>query len=304
MNSPESTTPARLLARALRLGLDRLDAQLLLLHALGRPEHDRAWLLAHDTDTLPPSVQTAFDACVRRRLAGEPVAYITGHKEFYGLDLQVDERVLVPRPDTETLVEWALSLLPVANSLPLPAGDSLPLPLGEGRGEGMPPHKQVLDLGTGSGAIALALKHARPDVQVTAVDASADALAVARANAEHLRLKVTFKQGSWFEGINRQFDLIVSNPPYVAAQDPHLDALKHEPRQALTSGADGLDDIRRIISRARAHLHPGGWLLLEHGWDQAGAVRALLVDAGFEDVQSRPDLAGIPRCSGGRTQPS
>jgi len=282
-------------------GLDRLDAQLLLLHALGRPAQDRAWLLAHDTDALPAPVQAAFDTCVQRRLDGEPVAYITGHKEFFGLDLQVDARVLVPRPDTETLVEWALSLLP--HPLPLPTGSSLPLPLGEGRGEGLPP-QQILDLGTGSGAIALALKHTRPDVQVTAVDASADALAVARANAQRLRLDVAFTQGSWLEGINTQFDLIVSNPPYIAAQDRHLKDLKHEPLQALASGADGLDDIRRIITQARAHLHPGGWLLLEHGWDQAGAVRALLIDAGFEDVQSRADLAGIERCSGGRTQRS
>jgi release factor glutamine methyltransferase len=133
------------------------------------------------------------------------------------------------------------------------------------------------------------------------VDASADALAVARANAQRLNLDVAFTQGSWLEGINNQFDLIVSNPPYIAAQDPHLDALKHEPLQALASGADGLDDIRSIITQARAHLHPGGWLLLEHGWDQAGAVRALLTAAGFENVQSRPDLAGIERCSGGRT---
>jgi len=293
MDSPDSPTPARLLAHALRPGLDRLDAQLLLLHALGRPAQDRAWLVAHDTDALPATTQAAFDTCVQRRLDGEPVAYITGHKEFFGLDLQVDARVLVPRPDTETLVEWALFLLP------RPADSSPPLPLGEGRGEGLPP-TQILDLGTGSGAIALALKHSRPDVQVTAVDASAEALAVARANAQRLRLDVAFLQRSWFEGINKQFYLIVSNPPYIAAQDPHLDALKHEPLQALASGADGLDDIRRITTQARAHLHPGGWLLLEHGWDQAHAVRALLIGAGFEDVQSRPDLAGIERCSGGR----
>lgn len=268
------------IAAAQAVGLDRLDAQLLLLHTLGRPGHARAWLLAHDTDALPATVQAAFDACVQRRLAGEPVAYITGHKEFFGLDLQVDARVLVPRPDTETLVEWALSLLS------LPAGSSPP---------------QILDLGTGSGAIALAIKHTRPDVQVTAVDASAEALAVARANAQCLGLDVAFIQGSWFKGINQQFDLVVSNPPYIAAQDPHLNALTHEPLQALASGADGLDDIRRIIPQARTHLHPGGWLLLEHGWDQAQSVRALLIDAGFEDVQSRRDLSGIERCSGGQT---
>jgi len=285
-------------------GLDRLDAQLLLLYALGRPAQDRAWLLAHDTDALPAPVQAAFDTCVQRRLDGEPVAYITGHKEFFGLDLQVDARVLVPRPDTETLVEWALSLLPLpeGSSPLLPAASSPPLPLGEGGGEGKP--LRVIDLGTGSGAIALALKHTRSDAQVTAVDASADALVVARANAQRLRLDVAFTQGSWLEGISTQFDLIVSNPPYIAAQDRHLKDLKHEPLQALASGADGLDDIRRIITQARTHLHPGGWLLLEHGWDQAEAVRALLIDAGFEDVQSRADLAGIERCSGGRTQRS
>lgn len=285
MNSPEFNTPARLLAHATEQGLDRLDAQLLLLHALGRAAHDRAWLLAHDTDALPATVQTAFDACVQRRIDGEPVAYITGHKEFFGLDLQVDKRVLVPRPDTETLVEWALSLLP------LPPGEGMPV-------------RQIIDLGTGSGAIALALKHVRPDLQLTAVDTSADALAVARANAQRLRLDVAFTQGNWLESIHKQFDLIVSNPPYIAAQDRHLKDLRHEPLQALASGADGLDDIRRIITQARAHLHPGGWLLLEHGWDQATAVRALLIAAGFEDVQSRRDLAGIERCSGGRTQRS
>jgi release factor glutamine methyltransferase len=271
-------TIAQALLQVQSRGLDRLDAQMLLLHALGRPAQDRAWLATHDSDTLPATVQAAFDACAQRRVAGEPVAYITGHKEFFGLDLQVDTRVLVPRPDTETLVEWALSLRPY------------------------PQH--ILDLGTGSGAIALALKHTRPDVQVTAVDASADALAVARANAQHLGLDVAFTQGSWFEGINQQFDLIVSNPPYVAAQDLHLKDLTHEPLQALASGADGLDDIRQIITQARAHLRPGGWLLLEHGWDQARAVRDLLLAAGFEDVQSRRDLAGIERCSGGRTQRS
>jgi release factor glutamine methyltransferase len=268
-------------------GLDRLDAQLLLLHALGRPTHDRAWLLAHDGDPLPAAAQAAFDAAVQRRAAGEPVAYLTGHKEFFGLDLQVDRRVLVPRPDTETLVEWALA--------------SLPPPLGEGRGGGTP--LRVIDLGTGSGAIALALKHSRPDLEVTAVDASADALAVARANAQQLQLDVHFQQGSWLSQVTGRFDLIVSNPPYIAAQDRHLDALRHEPLQALASGTDGLDDLRQIIAQARAHLRPGGWLLLEHGWDQAAAVRGLLAEAGLAEVQSRPDLSGIERCSGGRKPP-
>jgi release factor glutamine methyltransferase len=301
MNAPEPTLAQRL-AHAQTLGLERLDAQLLLLHVLGRAAQDRAWLLAHDSDALPAAVQTAFDACVQRRLGGEPVAYITGHKEFYGLDLLVDERVLVPRPDTETLVEWALSLfpLPAAASLPLSPGGSPPLPLGEGRGEGLPPQPHILDLGTGSGAIALAIKHARPEAQVSAVDASTRALQLAQANARRLQLPIEFMHGSWLSGINERYHLIVSNPPYIAALDPHLQALRHEPLRALASGTDGLDDIRDIIAQARAHLQPGGWLLLEHGWDQAQAVRDLLLAAGFEDVQSRRDLSGIERCSGGR----
>lgn len=264
------------LLHAQSLGLDRLDAQLLMLHALGKPAHDRAWLLAHDTDALPPVAQAAFDASAQRRAAGVPLAYLTGHKEFFGLDLQVDAGVLVPRPETETLVEWALEVLAKV------------------------PHAAVIDLGTGSGAIALALKATRPDLHVTALDASADALQVAQANARRLQLQVEFLQGSWLTGVSGRYHAIVSNPPYVAAADPHLEALTHEPLQALASGDDGLDDIRLIVSQARAHLHPGGWLLLEHGYDQAAAVRALLLDAGFENVQSRQDLSGIERCSGGR----
>ena len=257
-------------------GLDRLDAQLLLLHALGRDAMDRAWLTAHDTDVVSPAARALFEAGVARRAAGEPLAYITGHKEFYGLNLAVDARVLVPRPDTETLVDWALEVLS-----PTPAA-------------------RVIDLGTGSGAIALALKHTRADLRVSAVDASADALAVARANAQRLQLDVKWAQDNWLEGVSGQFDAIVSNPPYIAAADHHLDALIHEPLSALTSGADGLDDIRTIISQASAHLHKGGWLLLEHGYDQAEAVRDLLSEAGFSHVQSRHDLAGIERCSGAR----
>lgn len=270
------------LRHALVLGLDRLDAQLLVLHALGRPAHDRAWLLAHDTDVLPLDVLAVWQLTVLRRAAGEPLAYITGHKEFFGLDLQVDARVLVPRPDTETLVEWALELLPRA------------------RGAATPGTADILDLGTGSGAIALALKHSRPDLQVVALDQSAEALAVARANAERLNLAVHWLQGSWLDGVKGQFQLIVSNPPYIAAADTHLAALRHEPLQALASGTDGLDDIRTIVGQASAHLLPGGWLLLEHGYDQAAAVRALLSSAGMHNVQSRRDLAGIERCSGGQ----
>ena len=158
---------------------------------------------------------------------------------------------------------------------------------------------RILDLGTGSGAIALAVKRTRPDAQVSAVDASKDALDVARANAQRLGLEVEFVHGSWFSPVRDQFHLIVSNPPYIAVHDKHLNGLRHEPLQALTSGSDGLDDIRKIIKLARVHLHPGGWLLLEHGFDQAAQVRALLLGTGFGNVQSRRDLNGIERCSGG-----
>jgi release factor glutamine methyltransferase len=266
---------AEALSAAAALGLERLDAQLLLLHVLGRPASDRAWLLAHDTDALPPGAQEAFGQLAQRRAAGEPVAYLTGTREFFGLPLAVDARVLVPRPDTETLVEWSLDVL---------AGRDAPA---------------VVDLGTGSGAIALAIQSMLPDARVEAVDRSGDALAVARANAYRLGLPVHFRHASWLEGAGR-YDLIVSNPPYVAADDPHLPALRHEPREALAAGADGLADLRRIVADAPAHLAPGGWLLLEHGWDQAEAVRGLLAAAGFVEIASRADLAGILRCSGGR----
>ena len=270
-------TVAQALRAVAALGLDRLDAQLLLLHALGRPVHERAWLLAHDADALPVDAWTTLSRLSARRVAGEPVAYLLGEKEFHGLALQVDARVLVPRPDTETLVDWALDLLQAQ----------------------VGPH--VLDLGTGSGAIALALQQARPDAQIDAVDASAEALAVARQNGRRLGLPVQFAQADWLEGAAAGYDLIVSNPPYIAAGDPHLPALVHEPASALVSGADGLDDIRRIVHDAPRHLAAGGWLLLEHGHDQADAVRTLLAAHGFADVQSRDDLAGIARCSGGRT---
>jgi release factor glutamine methyltransferase len=202
------------------------------------------------------------------------VAYIVGSKPFFGLDLQVDKRVLVPRPDTETLVEWALTF------------DT---------------SKTVLDMGTGSGAIALALKSVRPDWQVTALDASSEALAVAQSNAKRLNLNVTFLQSTWFDDLQAsQYDIIVSNPPYIVEGDWHMATLAHEPKQALTSGADGLDDIRQIIQQAPDFLPSGGWLLLEHGYDQAAAVRDLLVQRGFVQVQSKQDLAGIERCSGGK----
>lgn len=280
---PTSVTVAESLRQAQTQGLARVDAQILLLHSLQRPLHDRAWLLAHDGDTLTAAQTATWQDALQRRLQGEPVAYITGRKDFFGLTLAVDARVLDPRPDTETLVEWALACLP----------ESAP--------ETRSP--RILDLGTGSGAVALALQHARPDAKVWAVDASEDALAVARANAARLHLGVQFMASDWLCAVDVQrtgrFDLIVSNPPYVAENDPHLAALTHEPLSALTSGADGLEDIRRIIAQAPAYLAPGGWLLLEHGWDQSAAVQSLLQAAGFAQVQSRQDLAGIQRCTGG-----
>ena len=273
MNTP---TLAQALAQAHTLGLARIDAQLLLLHAVGRPDAGRAWLLAHDSDAMDEALHTQFIALCQRRLAGEPVAYLTGRKEFYGLPLQVDARVLDPRPDTETLVEWALEVI---------------APLASPR---------VVDLGTGSGAIALALQSQRTDAQVLAVDASTDALAVALANAERLGLPVQFHQANWLAGVEGPFDAIVSNPPYIPSADPHLAALTHEPLQALVSGADGLEDLRTIVAQAPTHLRPGGWLLLEHGYDQAEAVQALLATQGFVQVQSRNDLAGVARCTGGQ----
>ncbi|MBH2019264.1 MAG: peptide chain release factor N(5)-glutamine methyltransferase [Burkholderiales bacterium] len=276
-------TCAQALAAAQQAGLDRLDAQLLLLHALDKPATARSWLLAHDTGELAPEVSAAFHAFSQRRAAGEPLAYIVGSKEFFGLALQVDARVLVPRPDTETLVEWALAVLEMP---------------------GLMPPLKVLDLGTGSGAVALALAHSLKatgrEAQVTAVDASADALDVARENARRLNLAVEFIESRWLEQVGGSFHLIASNPPYIASADPHLAALTHEPLQALAAGADGLDDLRQIIQQAPAHLLPGGWLLLEHGYDQAVRVRELLAQRGFLQVQSRPDLAGIERCSGGQ----
>ncbi len=286
-------TVQQALLRARQAGLDRLDAQVLLLHLLGRSPHDRAWLIGHDTDALPAEAAQDFLRLCERRLAGEPVAYLIGRREFHGLELQVDARVLDPRPDTETLVDWALELLEAQEN------------------------PSLLDLGTGSGAIALAIQHRRPDTRVWALDASSDALAVAQANAQQLNLPVRFLHGSWLAdwparqaeaaaqasdspALPTRFDLIVSNPPYIRADDPHLAALAHEPLSALASGADGLEDIRIIAAQAREHLLSGGWLLLEHGWDQAGDVAAILRAQGFSQVEHRMDLAGHLRCTGGR----
>jgi len=264
------------LAQARTLGLERLDAQLLLAQVLQRP---RVWLLAHDDAALSALQQAAFDAACRRRADGEPLAYVLGEREFHGLLLQVGPAVLVPRPDTETLVDWALQLLgtPLAQA------------------------PEVADLGTGSGAIALALKHRHPAAHVCAVDCSDRALEIARANAARHDLQVEWHQGDWWQPLKgRRFHLVVSNPPYVAGDDPHLAALRHEPALALTPGGDGLEALAHIIHCAPHQLHDGGWLLLEHGHEQAGAVCRLLADAGFKAVQTRTDLAGRPRCSGGR----
>ena len=277
-----TTTIKQALATVQTAGLDRLDAQLLLLHALAKPESERAWLLAHDADELPETVADVFHSCSLRRATGEPLAYIVGYKEFFGLRLSVDARVLVPRPDTETLVQWALDILQNAAA---PA---------------------VLDLGTGSGAVAIALAHSlacKNTCKVTATDFSEDALAVASQNARQLGSDVQFIHSHWFEKVSGHYHVIASNPPYIACADPHLASLAHEPLSALAAGSDGLSDIRQIVQQAPRHLHPGGWLLLEHGYDQASAVCELLSQRGFRQVQSRMDLADIARCSGGQWAP-
>jgi release factor glutamine methyltransferase len=271
-------TLGQALTQALAQGIDRLDASLLLLHVLGR-DHDRAWLLAHNDEALAAAAQERYRILCTQRSKGEPLAYLTGEKEFFGLSLQVDSRVLVPRPDTETLVDWALSL-------------------------SLPERARVIDLGTGSGAIALALKQARPQWQVAGLDLSAGALAVAHANAQRLGLSVNWLAGHWLSGLDGPFDLIVSNPPYIAEGDAHLAALRHEPILALTAGEQGLDALQEVVGQSSTRLAPGGWLLLEHGHEQAQAVRTMLDRAPWTDVQSRTDLAGIERCSGARRAPN
>lgn len=258
-------------------GLARVDAQLLLMWALGHDPHDRAWLIAHDDEPLSELTAERWQAALQRRLNGEPMAYILGEQAFFGLNLRVGPGVLVPRPDTETLVQWALDLAPNQTGV------------------------RCWDVGTGSGAIALALCRERPQWTITASDLSAEALRVAQGNAERLGFEVRWAQGPWLAAVpDERFDFIVSNPPYIAEGDPHLGALHHEPLSALTAGTDGLDDLRTLITQAPDRLSAGGWLLLEHGHDQAHAVRALLRQAGFAEVNSRKDLAGIERCSGGQ----
>jgi release factor glutamine methyltransferase len=251
-------------------GIDAREARLLLAFVMGTSE---AATLAFPERELPGDAQQRFRGFVERRKQGEPVAYILGYKEFYGLELTVTPAVLIPRPETELLVDLALARKPAS----------------------------LVDLGTGSGAIALALKRHLPAARVVATDASAAALEVAGRNAERHGLAVELRQGSWFRPLaGERFEAIICNPPYVPVNDPHLAGLPHEPRLAIVGGVDGLDGFRVLAREARAHLLPGGWLLVEHGQGQHEAVRALFEAAGLETTESWPDLAGIPRVSGGR----
>ncbi|MHC9084784.1 peptide chain release factor N(5)-glutamine methyltransferase [Luteimonas sp. RIT-PG2_3] len=276
MNRHVSTRLDALLREA-RMRIDDVDAQHLLAHVLDKPH---SWLYAHADAVLPPHVAERFDALVARRSRGEPVAYLTGRRGFHDLDLMITADTLIPRPETEVLVELALQRLRPRT----PA--------------------RVADLGTGSGAVGLAIARARPEVAVVATDRSVAALAVARGNAAALGIaNVSFREGDWYAALDSQrFELIASNPPYIAGDDPHLGEgdLRFEPRGALTPGGDGLDAIRWIIAGAPAHLQPQGWLLLEHGHDQGGAVRALLSAAGFVEVATEPDLEHRDRVSLGQ----
>ena len=255
----------------------RHEAEQLLLHVIGR---DRAWLFAHGDAPLSGADASAFEALLARRIAGEPVAYLVGHRGFWTLELQVSPATLIPRPETERLVELALERSPA----------DLPV--------------RIADLGTGTGAIALALASERPQAQIVATDFSDEALAVARANAASNAIaNVEFRCGSWWTPMaGERFHLIASNPPYIADGDAHLAQgdLRFEPPTALSSGVDGLDAIRTIVAGAPAHLLPGGWLLLEHGWDQGNAIRALLTAAGFVDVATETDLEQRDRVTLGR----
>lgn len=276
------------LLRQARTRIDGADAELLLAHLLQRP---RGWLYAHGDDSIDDGLAARFADLLARREAGEPLAYLTGRSGFWRFELMVTPATLIPRPETELLVELALARLPV------PA-------------KGTPPSSvpaitascAIADLGTGSGAIALALASERPHARVVATDASLDALQVARANAQALGLdRIEFRHGNWLAPLaSERFDLIASNPPYVAYDDPHLEALRFEPAAALASGHDGLDDIRTIVRDAPSHLQPGGWLLLEHGLAQGEAVRALMAQAGLAEIATRRDLEQRERVTLGR----
>lgn len=280
MQVHQTPSVAALLARAAaRLGQEaRLEAELLLAQALDRP---RAWLYAHADDGVQDAVRMRFDDLVARRVRGEPVAQLIGRQGFWSLELRITPDVLIPRADTELLVECALAVLP--SDVPV----------------------RVVDLGTGSGAIALAIASERPCAEIVAVDSSIAALEVARSNAQSLGLSapVQWMHGDWFAPLDDQrFDAIVSNPPYLAADDPHLEQgdLRYEPRAALVSGRDGLDAIRLIAGAAPSHLLPGGLLLLEHGWEQGAEVRALLEAAGFVEIATHRDIESRERVTCGR----
>jgi release factor glutamine methyltransferase len=268
----------RLLANA-ALTIDRRDAELLLA---GCWRKTRSQLMLAEGDAVPDSVASCFEAARRQRAAGVPVAYLLGTREFWSLDFSVNPAVLVPRPETELLVERALALV-------------------------SQPAASVADLGTGSGAIAIALAHERPGWRLVGADISGEALAVARANGERLVSgRVEWLPGNWYEALaGRRFDALVSNPPYIADTDPVLaaDGLRHEPRGALTPGGDGFAALTTLINGAPGHLHPGGWLVLEHGSTQAGTLRALLVARGFTHVTSHRDLAGHERVTEGKLAP-
>jgi release factor glutamine methyltransferase len=268
---------AEALIEASQRGVDRLDGQLMLSALLRQP---RTWLIAHGDAFLTADQTVRFAQWLHRRTAGEPLAYLLGEKEFYGLRLEVGPAVLVPRPETELLVDWALELLRTA----WPAVTA----------------PKVVDLGCGSGAIALAVKHACPRAEVTAVDASVSALDTARRNAELLALSIDARLGSWWGAVpTKRFHLALSNPPYIAPGDTHLAALRHEPQCALVAADDGLADLHAVIDGAPGRLEAGGWLLLEHGHTQAAAVGCRMQHAGFTEVQTRLDAAGHPRASGG-----
>jgi len=253
-------------------GLVPFEAKVLLAYVLHR---NRAWVAGHGDEPMTVDEAKAFDSLARRRRDGEPVAYLTGRREFYGLDLEITPDVLIPRPETELLVE--LALLRIDADAPA----------------------EILDLGSGSGAIALAIASERSNAAVLGVDVSAPAVALARRNAARLNLaNAAFIESDWFSAVpQKRYNAIVANPPYVGAGDPHLSDgdLRFEPPGALTAGPGGLSALRTIIAGAAAYLAPGAWLLVEHGYDQADAVQAMLRDARFNDVQSRRDLAGIPR---------
>jgi len=254
--------------------IDPVDQRILVCHALGI---SRTALITQSDRVLTVEEAALVSALLQRRHDGEPVAYIVGQREFFGLDFETTPAVLIPRPDTELLVELALVRLP--------------------------PRGRVLDMGTGSGAIAVAIAHNRPDATVTALDVSQDALAVAARNAQRNNAKVRFLHSDWYAAVEgEQFDLIVSNPPYIADGDRHLSEgdLRFEPSGALTDFSDGLSALRIIVAGAPSKLAPGSWLLMEHGYDQSAAVRELLLSSGYTDVQSWQDLAGIERVSGGR----